>query len=63
MSTMMEKGRNLGTTAWLALLGLSVVIFGRNTGVRDVPRQPAGRRQRRGGEPAGVVAAARQPGP
>jgi twitching motility protein PilJ len=33
MSTMMEKGRNLGTTAWLALLGLSVVIFGANTGV------------------------------
>ncbi|BCT91597.1 pilus biogenesis protein [Lysobacter helvus] len=33
MSTMMEKGRNLGTTAWLGLLGLSVLIFGANTGI------------------------------
>ena len=32
MSTMMEKGRSLGTNFWLVTLGLSVVVFGLNTG-------------------------------
>ena len=32
MSTMMEKGRNLGTSVWLILLLVSVAIFGLNTG-------------------------------
>src|SRR5688572_14657857 len=32
MSTMMEKGRNVGTSVWLGLLLLSVAIFGLNTG-------------------------------
>ena len=33
MSTMMDKGRNLGTSFWLILLLLSVAVFGLNTGV------------------------------
>ncbi len=32
MSTMMDKGRNLGTSFWLILLLVSVAIFGLNTG-------------------------------
>jgi twitching motility protein PilJ len=32
MSTMMDKGRNLGTSFWLLLLLVSVAIFGLNTG-------------------------------
>jgi twitching motility protein PilJ len=32
MSTMMDKGRNLGTSFWLVLLLVSVAIFGLNTG-------------------------------
>jgi twitching motility protein PilJ len=33
MSTMMDKGRNLGTSFWLIALLLSVAVFGLNTGV------------------------------
>jgi twitching motility protein PilJ len=33
MSTMMEKGRSLGTSVWLILLLISVTVFGLNTGV------------------------------
>ncbi|NUS60219.1 MAG: methyl-accepting chemotaxis protein, partial [Lysobacter sp.] len=32
MSTMMEKGRSIGTTAWLGLLGLSVLLAAGNAG-------------------------------
>src|SRR6478672_9916460 len=33
MSTMMEKGRSLGTTAWIGLLILSMLVLAGNTGV------------------------------
>lgn len=32
MSTMMDKGRSIGTTAWLGLLGLSVLLAAGNAG-------------------------------
>ena len=32
MDTVAGKGRNLGTNFWLVLLGLSVLVFGLNTG-------------------------------
>ena len=32
MSTMMEKGRSVGTTTWFVLLGLSMVVLAGNTG-------------------------------
>ena len=33
MSTMMEKGRSVGTTTWFVLLGLSMVVLAGNTGI------------------------------
>ena len=33
MSTMMEKGRSIGTTAWIGLLVLAIVVLGLNTGI------------------------------
>ena len=52
-----------GPTRGWACWPLSLFVFGAQHRLATYRRQPAGRRQRRGGEPAGALAAACQPGP
>ena len=64
MDTVAGKGRNLGTNVWIVAADRCRWSCSPATpAVRDYQGGSAGRRQHRGVEPAGELAAARQPGP